>query len=117
MALYNSKSSQRAKNEFVVGVGSRVYVNWSPPVGQPAHPVPMLDAAGRVLANDLTDGQEVEVVSWRPRSRDGLSYQIRRLSDGSEWWIAAAYLRRLPTRPALPPADRAQQPATRVDER
>ncbi len=54
----------------------------------------MIDASGTAVANDLADGQEVEIVSWRPRSRDGLSYQIRRLSDGSEWWITATFLRR-----------------------
>ena len=55
----------------------------------------MTDGAGAAVFNDLTDGQEVEILSWRPRSREGLSYQIRRLSDGSEWWLAATYLRRL----------------------
>jgi hypothetical protein len=45
----------------------------------------------------------LEILSWRPRSRDGLCYQVRRLSDGSEWWIAATYLRRLAVRsPDLP---------------
>jgi hypothetical protein len=34
-------------------------------------------------------------MSWRPRGRDGVTYQIRRLSDGSEWWIGVVYLRRL----------------------
>jgi len=54
----------------------------------------MFDGSGVQVSNDLADGQEVEILSWRPRSRDGLAYQIRRLSDGSEWWLAAIYLRR-----------------------
>jgi len=54
----------------------------------------MSDASGARMTNDLADGQEVEILSWRPRSREGLVYQIRRLSDGSEWWLAATYLRR-----------------------
>jgi hypothetical protein len=62
--------------------------------GQPLGPVPLQDAAGRILANDLADGQEVEIVSWRPRAREGVAYQIRRLTDGTEWWIGAIYLRR-----------------------
>jgi len=63
----------------------------------------MTDAAGQRLANDLADGQEVEILSWRPRAREGLTYQIRRLSDGTEWWIAAVYLRRSPdVRPGTP---------------
>jgi len=88
-------ASRRAKNELVLGVGSHAYVNWIPPASQSSRAVPMTDALGQPVGNDLTDGQEVEIVSWRPRSRDGLSYQIRRLSDRSEWWIAAVYLRRL----------------------
>jgi len=26
------------------------------------------------VSNDLADGEEVEILSWRPRSRDGLAY-------------------------------------------
>jgi hypothetical protein len=99
MALYSPKPAP-PKNQFVVGVGARVYVNWSPPSGQPARCVPMVDGTGQLVANDLSDGQEVEIVAWRPRSREGLSYQVRRLSDGTEWWIASTYLRRLPVRSA-----------------
>ena len=98
MAYRNTSAPRRSsKNELVLGVGRRAYVNWSPPPAQPERPVPMLDAAGKPIGNDLTDGQEVEILSWRPRSREGLSYQIKRVSDGSEWWIAATYLRRLAT--------------------
>jgi hypothetical protein len=82
---------RRAKNEPILGVGWRVYVNCSRLAGR----VPLVDAGGNPLANDLADGDEVEVMAWQPRAREGLSYQIRRLRDGSEWWIAAVYLRRL----------------------
>ncbi|MEO8601241.1 MAG: hypothetical protein ABI629_01555 [bacterium] len=95
MAFQNAAPARRNKNELVVGIGSRAYVNWSPPAGQARSGVPILDGAGKLLSNDLSDGQEVEIVSWRPRSREGLSYQVRRVSDGAEWWIAATYLRRL----------------------
>lgn len=95
MAFQRSGSNPRpAKNELVVGVGSRAFVNWLPAGRAVAEGVPMLDATGARLANDLADGEEVEILSWLPRSRVGLSYQIRRLRDGSEWWIAATYLRR-----------------------
>lgn len=101
MAFDNLPASKpaprRPKNEPVFGVGSHVFVHWPQPAGQPLHPVPMTDGSGTPLANDLTDGQEVEIVSWRPRSREGVAYQIRRLIDSSEWWIAAVYLRRLRT--------------------
>jgi hypothetical protein len=107
MAYRNSPAPRLAKNELVLGVGWHAYVNWSPPAGHSWRPVPMTDGAGAQVRNDLVDGQEVEILSWRPRSRDGLAYQIRRLSDGSEWWIAATYLRRLaaPT-PVPPPLER-----------
>ena len=48
---------------------------------------------GAVLPNELADGQQVEILSWRPRSRDGLLYQIRRIADGCEGWIGAQHLR------------------------
>jgi hypothetical protein len=86
---------RRAKNGLVLGVGWRAYVNWPQPNRQLTAPVPLTDTNGNPLANDLADGQEVEILSWRPRSREGLTYQIRRLSDGTEWWIAAVHLRRV----------------------
>lgn len=98
MAFSNLPASKpaprRTKDELVLGVGSHAYVNWSQPAGQPFRAVPMTDATGQLIGNDLADGQEVEILSWRPRSRDGLSYQICRLSDRTVWWIAAIYLRR-----------------------
>jgi hypothetical protein len=39
------------------------------------------------------DGQEVEILSWQPRSRHGLLYEIRRRGDGTEWWLSSAQLR------------------------
>ena len=104
-ALPPSKPApRRAKNDPIFGAGWRVYIDYPPSAAQPSGSVPLIDAEGKPVANDLADGDEVEIVSWRPRSREGLSYQIRRLSDGSEWWIAAAYLRRLrPPPPCLEP--------------
>lgn len=90
-------ATRRDKNELVLAVGWRAYVNWAQASGQQrSRPVPLTDASGKPLNNDLIDGQEVEILSWLPRSREGLTYQIRRLSDGSEWWIPSLYLRRLP---------------------
>ncbi|MFN8625106.1 MAG: hypothetical protein U0587_03845 [Candidatus Binatia bacterium] len=83
------------KNGPVFGVGGRAFVHW--PLRAGAHgsePVPLLDTNGKPLGNDLVDGQQVEIVAWRPRSREGLVYQVRRVADGSEWWIGAQYLRR-----------------------
>jgi hypothetical protein len=61
----------------------------------------MIDGDGRPVVNDLVDGQEVEIVSWRPRAREGVAYQVRRSTDGSEWWLAFTYLRRLRQAPPL----------------
>ena len=87
---------RRAKTDAIFAVGTRAFVHWPLRGSQPLGPVPLLDAAGEPLANDLADGQQLEILSWRPRSREGLLYQVRRLEDGSEWWVAARYLRRHP---------------------
>jgi hypothetical protein len=98
-------ASRRTKSGPVFCVGWRAFVNCPQLAGQPPRSVPLIDAEGKQLANDLADGQEVEIVSWRPRAREGLSYQVRRLLDGSEWWIAAGYLRRLREAGSSPAAE------------
>jgi len=85
---------RRPQNGPVFGIGFRAFVHWPQPSGTVPKSVPMLDGTGRSLPNDLVDGQEVEILSWRPRAREGVSYQVRRTADGSEWWIAVQYLRR-----------------------
>lgn len=86
---------RREKNAPVFCVGWRAFVHWPLRAGSDeAEPVPLLDTNGKPLHNDLVDGQQVEIVSWRPRAREGVSYQVRRVADGSEWWIGAQYLRR-----------------------
>ena len=85
---------RRARNEPIFGAGWRVFVHWPLRAAEPSGPVPLIDAGGMPLPNDLADGQQVEIISWRPRSREGLAYQVRRLADGREWWIGAQYLRR-----------------------
>ena len=94
MAFENLPASKptprRDKKAPVFCVGWRAFVHWP----SPSEPVPLTDNTGRPLANDLSDGQQVEIVSWRPRSREGLMYQVRRVLDGSEWWIEARYLRK-----------------------
>jgi hypothetical protein len=56
--------------------------------------VPLTDVHGTLVPNDWLDGQQVEILSWRPGSRAGLTYQIRRVADGSEGWLVAHHLRR-----------------------
>jgi len=85
---------RREKKAPIFCVGWRAFVHWPAREGHVPGPVPLTDAAGQPMANDLADGQEVEIVSWRPRSREGLMYQVRRVADGRELWISAHYLRR-----------------------
>lgn len=85
---------RRARAAPVFCAGWRVFVHWPLHGPDVLGSVPLKDADGKPLANDLVDGQQVEIVSWRPRSREGLVYQIRRLADDTEWWIEARYLRR-----------------------
>ncbi len=105
MAFGNAPAAKsldrRAKNEQIFCVGWRAFVNWPQRPDQPLAPVPVTAATGAAVANDVADGQEVEIVSWRPRAREGLLYQIRRITDDSEWWIPATCLRR--QRLAAPP--------------
>jgi len=85
---------RRPKNPPVFCVGWRAFIHWPQAAGQVTRPVPMTDGAGKPLPNDLVDGQEVEILSWRPRAREGVTYQIRRIIDGTEWLIPVDYLRR-----------------------
>jgi hypothetical protein len=89
-----SRPDPRKKGAPVFCVGWRAFVNWPLRGPRSPGPLPLTDLDGNPLSNDLADGQPVEIVSWRPRAREGVLYQIRRLADGTEWWIGAKYLRR-----------------------
>lgn len=93
--LRASNLAPRRPKSPVYCVGWRAFVNWPQSAGRTPRPVPMTDEAGKPIANDLTDGQEVEILSWRPRAREGVTYQIRRSTDGTEWWVSVEHLRRL----------------------
>lgn len=96
-----ASAPRRPKKDPVFCVGWHAFVNWPQAGCTTPSPVPMTDAAGKSVANDLADGEEVEIVSWRPRAREGVAYQVRRSADGSEWWIGVQYLRRLREAPPL----------------
>lgn len=83
-------ASRRQVKDHIFCVGWRAFVNWPVDV---VRPVPAMDRGGSPLDNDLVDGQEVEILSWQPRSRRGLLYEIKRIDDGSEWWLSGAHLR------------------------
>ena len=98
MAFYRSQQMPREKalsfkNQLLIAIGGHAYVHLPDAVRGDFGP--MIDNPGASFAaHDLSDGQEVEILAWRPRSPLGLAYQIRRLSDGREWWIEALYLRK-----------------------
>lgn len=90
----NTRSTTRlAKGELILGVGGHAFVN-DVRDDRSQRGIPATDMGGDPVANDLRDGEEVEILAWRPHARHGLSYQVRRLSDGRECWIRASYLRR-----------------------
>jgi len=91
-----AKSAPRtSKDELLVAVGWHAFVNWPQKIGERATAVPLATKDEARETNDLSDGQEVEILAWRPFASGGLSYQIRRLSDGNEFWVRALYLRKL----------------------
>jgi hypothetical protein len=96
---------RRPRNELIVGVGWHAHINWAQSDGD-LRSVPATDSSGQVVQRNLADGDEVEILSWRQRSGAGVAYQIRRLSDGSECWIAASYLRRARVRMDVPTGPR-----------
>jgi hypothetical protein len=99
---------RRPKSPPVFCVGWRAFIHWPQAAGQASRPVPMIDGTGKALPNDLVDGQEVEILSWRPRAREGVTYQIRRMTDGTEWLIPVDYLRRTRDPVATTAADEAK---------
>jgi len=73
----------------VLSVGRRVFVHCPPPG---ARGVPLADDAGGTAPHPLTDGDEVEILAWRPRGAGGPRYRVH-AKDGREGWIAAEHLR------------------------
>jgi hypothetical protein len=89
-----AKTPRTSKDEALFAVGWRAFVHWPQKSGDQVTSVPVASPGGDPVRNDLSDGQEVEILAWRPFATGGLSYQIRRLSDGSEYWVRALYLRK-----------------------
>jgi hypothetical protein len=83
--------SKRSPAGPIFAAGWRVFVDWKSD-STAATPVAPPDAGGAPVA--FGDGECVEILGWRPRARDGLTYHVRRLSDGREGWILARHLRR-----------------------
>src|SRR5690242_14091891 len=73
----------------VIAVGRRVFVARSE--GGPPR-VTLTDDAGANALASLSDGNEVEILAWRPRG-SGTRYRVRSMGNGLEGWLGVANLR------------------------
>src|SRR6185295_15594006 len=83
--------------QMVLAVGQRAFVHHP---GDTPYPVAMTDDHGLPGAAAVCDGDEVEILAWRPRGSTGTRYRVRRHTDGAHGWLAATELRRTAVRPA-----------------
>ena len=83
--------------QVILAVGQRAFVHHP---GDGPYPVAMTDEQGEPAAAALRDGDEVEILAWRPRGSTGTRYRVRRHTDGAHGWLAANELRRTAVRPA-----------------
>ncbi len=83
------RSSPARSRGPVLAVGRRVYVARSEdgPVR-----VPLTDYAGANALATLADGNEVEILAWRPGG-SGTRYCVRSTCDGFEGWLGGGNLR------------------------
>jgi len=93
---FESSRQRVVPPRIVLAVGQRAFVN-HPSDGPYA--VAMTDEQGLPAAS-LRDGDEVEILAWRPRGSTGTRYRVRRPADGANGWLAAAELRRTAVRSA-----------------
>ena len=96
--------------QVVLAVGQRALVHHP---GDGPYPVAMTDDQGLPAAAALRDGDEVEILAWRPRGSTGTRYRVRRHADGAHGWLAATELRRTAVRPAPSPSETPSQPTAR----
>jgi hypothetical protein len=96
--------------QVVLAVGQRAFVHHS---GDSPYPVAMTDDQGLPAAAALRDGDEVEILAWRPRGSTGTRYRVRRHTDGAHGWLAATELRRTAVRPASSTTEASPQPSPR----
>lgn len=97
MSYYKSamprQTSLSFKNQLLLAVGRHAFVHLPPSGAVHGDFTPFGVEPGARPASALRDGQEVEIIAWRPLAPQGLSYQVRRLSDCREWWAKAVCLR------------------------
>jgi len=95
---------------MILAVGQRAFVHHP---GDSPYPVAMTDDQGVPAAAAMRDGDEVEILAWRPRGSTGTRYRVRRHTDGAHGWLAATELRRTAVRPAPSPSEASSQPNPR----
>jgi hypothetical protein len=69
--------------------------------------VSLNDEAGAHVLGSLANGEQVEIVGWRPSGSHGPRYQVRATDGGLQGWLAVVCLRdptaAIPPGPAPPP--------------
>lgn len=88
------QTSLSFKNQLLIAIGRHAFVHLPPSGACHGDFTPFGVRPGAHPASALRDGQEVEIIAWRPLAPQGLSYQVRRLSDRHEWWAKAICLRK-----------------------
>jgi len=88
------QTSLSFKNQLLLAIGRHAFVHLPPTGACHGDFIPFGVRPGARQASALCDGQEVEIIAWRPLAPQGLSYQVRRLSDHREWWAKAVCLRK-----------------------
>jgi hypothetical protein len=93
-------------SRVVLAVGRRVFINRPGTTG----PVSLTDEHGIPAATVLSDGDEVEIVAWRPRGASGTRYRVRSRPSGADGWLGAEELRATASRPIPEPSAPASAP-------
>jgi hypothetical protein len=74
----------------VFAVGQRVRVQLS---DRNHLRVPLNDEAGEHVLGSLADGEQVEILGWRPSGSHGPRYQVRATNGGLQGWLGVLCLR------------------------
>jgi hypothetical protein len=88
-----SSSSTSLRNQLILAVGRHAFLHLPDSGAEHGDFRPFGRKVDATPDKELIDGQEVEIIAWRPMAPEGLSYQILRLSDHREWWARATCLR------------------------
>lgn len=88
------QTSLSFKNQLLLAIGRHAFVHLPPTGAVHGDFIPFGVRPAAHQGSAICDGQEVEIIAWRPLAPQGLSYQVRRLSDCREWWAKAVCLRK-----------------------